>query len=130
MRGALGVRRWAFGVSRLGVRRWALGTSRPNGDNPQTPNAQSPRPVAVLRFTAALVLLATIAPTALACPVCWGAPDDPMVKGVNSGIWVLLGLVGFVQIGFVAMFWSFWRKAREHRRFRESLRVIEGGPRS
>jgi hypothetical protein len=63
-----------------------------------------------------------------ACPVCFGAPDDPMVKGVNNGIWVLLGVVGFVQIGFIAMFWSFWRRAREQRRFRESLRVIEGGP--
>lgn len=63
-----------------------------------------------------------------ACSVCWGAPDDPMVKGVNKGIWVLLGLVGFVQIGFVALFWSFWRRAREQKRFRESLHVIEGGP--
>ena len=65
---------------------------------------------------------------AIACPVCWGAPDDPMVKGVNNGIWVLLGLVGFVQIGFVALFWSFWRRARDQKRFRESLHVIEGGP--
>jgi broad specificity phosphatase PhoE len=55
-------------------------------------------------------------------------PTGPMVKGVNKGIWVLLGLVGFVQIGFVALFWSFWRRAREQRRFRESLHVIEGGP--
>ncbi len=69
-----------------------------------------------------------LAPAVLACPVCYGAPDDPMVKGVNNGIWVLLGLVGFVQIGFVALFWSFWRRGRELRRFRESLRVIEGGP--
>ena len=81
-----------------------------------------------LRLAAAIVLVAMIAPSAFACAVCWGAPDDPMVKGVNSGIWVLLGLVAFVQIGFIAMFYSFWRKAREHRRFRESLRVIEGGP--
>ena len=79
-------------------------------------------------LTAAALLILLIAPTAFACPVCWGAPDDPMVKGVNSGIWVLLGLIGFVQLGFVAMFYSFWRKAREHKRFRESLRVIEGGP--
>jgi hypothetical protein len=51
-----------------------------------------------------------------------------MVKGVNKGIYVLLGLVGLVQIGFVALFWSFWRRAREQKRFRESLHVIEGGP--
>jgi hypothetical protein len=53
-----------------------------------------------------------------------------MTEGANRGIWVLLGIVGFVQLGFVALFWSFWRRARDQRRFRESLRLIEGGPRS
>ncbi|HVE69744.1 MAG TPA: hypothetical protein VNI54_00140 [Thermoanaerobaculia bacterium] len=75
------------------------------------------------------LLVLFLAPEALACAVCYGNPGDPMVKGMNNGIWVLLGLVGFVQIGFVAMFWSFWRRAREQRRFRESLRVLEGGSR-
>ncbi len=78
---------------------------------------------ALSRYIAALILI-LIAPAAFACPVCFGSPDDPMVKGVNNGIWVLLSLVGLVQIGFVAMFWSFWRRAREQKRFRESLRVI------
>jgi hypothetical protein len=68
--------------------------------------------------------LVAIAPVALACPVCFGAPNDPMVKGVNNGIWVLLALVALVQIGFIAMFWSFWRRARDQKRFRDSLRVI------
>jgi len=93
------------------------------GDTPQTPDTRHQ-----LRVVAALFLIAMLAPSVFACPVCYGAPDDPMVKGVNNGIWVLLGLVGFVQIGFVALFWSFWRRGRELRRFRESLRVIEGGP--
>ena len=79
-------------------------------------------------LVASCLLILFAAQSAMACPVCWGAPDDPMVKGVNKGIWVLLGLVGFVQIGFVALFWSFWRRAREQKRFRESLHVIEGGP--
>ena len=75
------------------------------------------------------VLLVLFAPViASACPVCYGPPDEPMVKGTNNGVWVLLGVIGFVQIGFVALFWSFWRRARELRRFRESLHVIEGGP--
>jgi hypothetical protein len=58
-----------------------------------------------------------------------------MVKGVNNGIWVLLGLVVFVQLGFAALFYSFWRRARQQKRFRESFRVIHsydtlerGGP--
>lgn len=82
------------------------------------------------KVTLAAVLLLAVAPSAFACPVCWGAPDDPMVKGVNNGIWVLLGLVGFVQIGFAALFWTFWRRARDQRRFRDSFHVIEGGPHS
>ena len=82
----------------------------------------------VTGYIVAALLILFLAPVAFGCPVCWGSPNDPMVKGVNNGIWVLLGLVGFVQIGFIAMFWSFWRRGREQRRFRESLRVIEGGP--
>ena len=77
-----------------------------------------------VRRAIALFAILLFTPTVFACPVCFGAPDDPMVKGVNNGIWVLLGLVAAVQIGFGAMFWSFWRRAREQKRFRESLRVI------
>lgn len=83
---------------------------------------------------AAAVLIVTLlfANGAFACSVCWGSPDDPMVKSVNKGIWVLLGFIGFVQLGFVALFWSFWRRAREQRRFRESFHVVDrfdkGGP--
>jgi hypothetical protein len=105
-----------------GVRPQASGIFRP-GDDARKPEARSQW----LRYAAAFALI-MLAPALLACPVCWGAPDDPMVKGVNNGIWLLLGLVGFVQIGFVALFWSFWRRGREQRRFRESFRVIEGGP--
>jgi hypothetical protein len=75
------------------------------------------------RAAVAIALIA-IAPIAFSCPVCFGAPDDPMVKGVNNGIWILLALVALVQAGFAALFWSFWRRAREQKRFRESLRVI------
>lgn len=83
-----------------------------------------------------LVLFLLLAPAAFACPVCWGNPDDPMVKSANNGIWVLLGVVAFVQIGFAALFISLWRRARAQQRFRESLHVIhpfdhpldKGGP--
>ena len=78
----------------------------------------------------AVVALVLIPAIASACPVCFGSPDDPLVKGTQKGVWVLLGFIGFVQIGFVALFWSFWRRAKQLRRFRESFRVIEGGPRS
>jgi hypothetical protein len=83
-----------------------------------------------LPVLALLLVVAMSANDALACTVCYGAPGDPLVKGANNGIMLLLGIVGFVQIGFIALFWSFWRRARDHKRFRESLRVIEGGSRS
>jgi len=86
-----------------------------------------PLPVA---STAIALIALILAPQAFGCSVCYGAPGDPLVKGANNGIMFLLGIVGLVQIGFIAMFWSFWRRAREQRRFRESLRVIEGGSRS
>ena len=62
-----------------------------------------------------------------ACPVCYGAPSSPMTKGMNNGIVILLGIIGFVQLGFVALFWSFWRRAQRLRRQREQFRLIEGG---
>lgn len=60
----------------------------------------------------------------LACPVCYGSGDAPINKGMNSAIWVLLGIVGFVQIGFVALFWSFWRRSKQIKRFREQFQVV------
>jgi hypothetical protein len=62
-----------------------------------------------------------------ACPVCYGAPDSPMTKSSNNAIMFLLGVVGFVQVGFIALFWSFWRRAKELRRRRESFAVLDGG---
>jgi len=62
-----------------------------------------------------------------ACPVCYGAPNSPMTKSSNNAIIFMLGIIGFVQVGFVAMFWSFWRRAKELRRRRESFRLVDGG---
>ena len=62
-----------------------------------------------------------------ACPVCYGNPGSPMTKSSNNAIIFMLGIIGFVQVGFVAMFWSFWRRAKELRRRRESFRLLDGG---
>lgn len=69
----------------------------------------------------------TFAAPLLACPVCYGAPDDPLVKGMSNGILTLLGFIGFVQIGFVALFINFYRRARQIRQQRESFHLIQGG---
>jgi hypothetical protein len=50
-----------------------------------------------------------------------------MVKGTNNGIFFLLGVIGFVQVGLGAMFVAFWRRARALRARRDALRVINGG---
>ena len=69
-----------------------------------------------------------LAPSILsACPVCYGAPDSQMTKSSNNAIMFLLGVVGMVQVGFIALFWSFWRRAKELRRQRESFQLLDGG---
>ena len=92
---------------------------------PRNRGTEGPRNLIVIT----LILLFT-AQSAWACPVCYGNPGDPMVKGTNNGVWVLLGVIGFVQIGFAAMFWSFWRRMKQQKRFRDQFHVIEGGPHS
>jgi hypothetical protein len=72
-----------------------------------------------------LVTLAILLPTtAHACPVCFGNPDSPMMKGTSNAIWFLLGIVGVVQAGFIALFWSFWRRARALKKFKEQFHVV------
>ena len=78
-------------------------------------------------FLAALGMTLLTTP-AFACPVCFGGASSAG-KGMDAAIWFLLSVVGFVQIGIVALFFSFWRRAKELRRKRESFRLLEGGVR-
>ena len=103
-------------------------TRLPGGRRLHTPGNRATRQPGNLVVIAIALLL--LAQPAFACPVCYGNPGDPMVKGTNNGVWVLLGVIGFVQIGFAAMFWSFWRRMKQQRRFRDQFHVIEGGPHS
>ncbi|NBY19298.1 hypothetical protein EBQ74_03430 [bacterium] len=47
--------------------------------------------------------------TSLACSVCLGDPNSPMVKSVNAGVWFLLAVISTVLVGFGSLF-LFWRK--------------------
>jgi len=40
--------------------------------------------------------------TAISCPVCFGALDDPATNGMNYAIFTLLGVTGSVLAGFVS----------------------------
>ena len=79
------------------------------------------------RVAGLCIVLMFLAHAAAACPVCFGNPDSPMAEGVNNGILVLLGFVGFVQIGFLALFLSIYFRARRLRRQREQFSIIDGG---
>ena len=57
--------------------------------------------------------LAVFAEQAHACSVCFGAPDDPMTKGMNFGILVLLGVTGVVLGVFALFFLKLRAKAKE-----------------
>jgi len=47
-----------------------------------------------------------------ACAVCYGAADDPMVKGMNSAIFFLLGAIGSILLGVIALIIHFARRAK------------------
>ena len=80
------------------------------------------------RRVALAVLLAALVPAAAqACAVCFGAADSKMTEGMNAGILALLGVVGLVQVGFVAMFLHIRHRSRKHREQRDSLHLIRGG---
>lgn len=64
----------------------------------------------------AILLIVIVPGISFACPVCYGPSDSPMAKGMNNAIGFLLAIVAFVQIGFLALFITFWRRARESRR--------------
>ena len=82
---------------------------------------------APLRICGAAVMLIA-ASSAMGCPVCFGGPTS-IGKGMDTAIFFLLSIVGLVQIGFVALFWSFRRRAKELQRHREQFHVINGGAR-
>lgn len=77
----------------------------------------------------AMVLLAIAAMPVIAnaCPVCFGQAATPLTKGASNGILFLLGIIGSVQIGFVALFVSFWRRTKALQERREQFRVLDGG---
>ncbi len=77
----------------------------------------------------ALITVAVLgaAEPAMACPVCFGESDSPMAQGMNNGIFFLLGIIGAVQIGFVALFVSFRRRGKELQERKDSFEVIRGG---
>ena len=80
-----------------------------------------------MRGFLATLAISLITPAVFACPVCFGNANGPQQDGVNNAIFFMLAIVGVVQLGFVALFIAFWRRARELRKHREEWRLIKGG---
>ncbi len=73
-------------------------------------------------------VLACLAPAAArACAVCFGSADANMTEGMNAGILALLGFVGLVQVGFIALFLRFRHRSKRLKEQRDSLHLIRGG---
>ena len=61
---------------------------------------------------ALFTLAAMAAPrAALACSVCFGQSDSPLAKGMNMGIFLMLGFTGAVLAGFASFFVYLIRRA-------------------
>ncbi len=54
-----------------------------------------------------LAITGAMAPTASACSTCFGDPDSAMAKGVVMGVFVMVGVVGFVLAGIAGtgLYW-------------------------
>lgn len=75
----------------------------------------------------AIVCSMLVVQPASACATCFGAEDSGLTKGMNGAILTLLGFIGFVQVGFVAMFAGFIVRSRRLKERKERFRVIRGG---
>jgi hypothetical protein len=63
-----------------------------------------------LPLAAAAALLAS--PEVLACSVCYGDAEGPMIDAARAGVWLLGGLVLSVQLVFGFFFYQMWRRSR------------------
>jgi len=67
-----------------------------------------------LTATATVVLVGVLPRVALACAACYGAADAAQTRGMNFGIFTMLGVTGVVLGGFGGMIYCFARRARRH----------------
>ena len=50
--------------------------------------------------------------TPLACSICFGEAQGPMIEGARMGVWLLFGLTLLVQGAFAAFFVVLYRRSR------------------
>ena len=63
----------------------------------------------------ALITTMSLAPRlVLACSACYGAPGAAQTRGMNFGIFTMLGVTGVVLGSFGGLFFCFARRARRY----------------
>jgi heme/copper-type cytochrome/quinol oxidase subunit 2 len=68
--------------------------------------------LAIVRALATVALVMIGSSTLLACPVCFGAEETPMIDGARLGVLVMLAITLAVQGGFVGFFFYLRRRAK------------------
>jgi hypothetical protein len=63
-------------------------------------------------FTTATAVLIGGGSSVLACPVCFGAEETPMIDGAKLGVLVMLAVLFAVQGGFVGFFLYLRKRAK------------------
>lgn len=58
------------------------------------------------------VATAFISNNAMACSVCFGNVNHPMVKAANAGVWFLMVVISGVLVGFASLFLYWGARAR------------------
>lgn len=71
------------------------------------------RGIETVTTTVAAVLISG-ATTVLACPLCFGAQETPLIDGAKLGVLVMLGVLFAVQGAFVAFFLYLRKRAKEN----------------
>ena len=59
-----------------------------------------------------IAALLALAADSLACPVCFGDSDDPIIKGLESSVLFMVGITYTLILGGVATFIFLRRRAR------------------
>ena len=62
----------------------------------------------------------------MACPVCFGDGNDPLVQAANAGIWFMLGIVVVMLSAFATFFIYLIRRGRIARQLEHSAPADAG----
>ena len=65
-------------------------------------------------LTTVVVVLISGGTSVLACPLCFGAAETPLIDGAKLGVLALLGVLFAVQAAFVAFFLYLRKRAKEN----------------